>query len=921
MELRMSRNLDSAQAVGTAYHFSKFCAPRSASALIERMPLVQRIELGLDGKLVVLLAPLGSGKTTLLNQWFVNSAARRRVAWLLCDERDNDPARFFACLATAIGRAVSEFDARISSSASPAVQCSSGHIADVLLDRLRAIGQELTIIIDDFQWITDAGLNRAFSSLLLHSAPAIHWVVASRHVPRFDLGRLKLEDQLMVIGSADLNFGPEHIRDLARLLHGVELSSQDAAYCCQRTEGWIAGVKLALLSAGQQPGLGLRRFNGSNHDIVTYLADAVLEAQPPAVREFLLATCVVDRMSGELCNALPGIDNAAAMLDDLERSQLFIQPIDSERCWFRYHALFLEFLRNTLRRDAPQRAASLHKIASLWFADHELAEEALHHAFATGERDWCLELISRCVPAWLRGGEFAEVQQWTAQLSIAEIVSCPAIRTAHFMSLIFSRQFERAGIELQAAERIALQSPTDSPESWPENSELQRMLAIYRLMLAIMTDAATELTVQEVHALSLASDPYLTANLLNVSAYYMLVKKRFDAARRLALRGQELLRTTNHVYTEAQSAIVLVLVDRAEGYAKEAADGCLRLYARTKDGRRNPIWVTAATAAASVHYHHNSLQQAETLCAEILPLLAIAPSMENFTVAHLTAARLKCAAGKHGEALRLLDHLHCALESSEYKRLLAQVCFEKVRIWLQQDQRARAMAVLADFGISGRFNVERLCQAGAFDEAWEQFALSQVAILIHRGAFENAVKLLRVLRQKAAADGYVYGHIRLEAMLATCHWYAHDERSTFSLINHALALAQNRGFSRAALDEVSGLPLVFATAVRRAKVATLPPAKYFDKFQDVLACDPYHAAAVAAPYHSLTQRELDLLKLVSQGLSNRDISERCNITLFTTKWHLKNVFAKLGVSTRMEAVFRAQELQLVDGQPPFVSAH
>jgi LuxR family maltose regulon positive regulatory protein len=297
----------------------------------------------------------------------------------------------------------------------------------------------------------------------------------------------------------------------------------------------------------------------------------------------------------------------------------------------------------------------------------------------------------------------------------------------------------------------------------------------------------------------------------------------------------------------------------------------------------------------------------------------MAPSLENLTVAHVVAARLKCAAGKYGDALRLLDYLHSVLESSNCQRLLARVCFEKVRIWLLQEQPLRALAVLADCGQSFRLDG---AGAGYRDEPWEEFALSRVAILIHRGAFDGAASLLQKLCEHAEVAGDVYGRVRLEAALATCRWHARDEDSAFHWMNHALSLTENRGFSRAVFDDVFGLPKVFATAIKLSRVATLPSAEYFKKFRDVLACDPYDDSSLApgpTTHPLLTQRELDLLKLVSLGLSNRDISERSNITLLTTKWHLKNVFAKLGVSTRMEAVFRAQELQLVDGKPPFLS--
>lgn len=852
---------------------ARFCPPRSTATLIARPVLTARVEQG--GKLTLLLAPPGSGKSTLLAQWSAHSRTQHRVAWLLCGPRDGDAAHFFSSLAASVDQTI----------------CAGRAVTvDALGDQLSALQNELIVAIDDLQFLDCAESEHELWSLITQSAPCVRWIIATRHTPRFDLQRLKLADQLTLLNGTDLSFQPEQVAELAVLLNGEALLPFAAAEYCRRTEGWIAGVKLALLDHAQaDPGDVL------NYDVTAYLDSAAWEALSESLRDALLATCLSNRFCAELADALLGAPGSVRLLDELERRQLFLQPLDGKHRWFRYHSVYREFLNAQLRKRWPERVTRLHRAASQWFAEQELPAEALQHAFATEDGAWCVHLVARCVPVWLRTGEFPEVLQWTSRLSSAEIMGCTAVRDAHLMSLIFSRQFGRARAELLVAANAALSSAE------------ARALPAFQLMLDIMTDAGVHVTAHQVEALSIADDPYLTANLFNVSAYQLLVDRKFDAARRLALRGRELLAGTQHVYASAQVSVVLMLVDRAEGHAREAAETCMQLYARTRAGRRNPIWVTATTAAASVHYHHNRLQQAEALCSEVLPLVSIAPSLENLTVAHVVAARLKCAADKHGDALRLLDYLHSILESSSCQRLLARVCFEKVRIHLLQEQPMRALTVLAEFGHDRR------------DEPWEDFALSRVAVLIHRGSFDTAAAQLQQLCEQAEVAGDVYGQIRLEATLATCNWQARDEASAFHWINHALLLTDNRGFSRAVFDDVFGLPKTFAAAIRQSRVTRLPSPEYFQRFQDVLAFDPYNELPSTQSQPLLTQRELDLLKLVSMGLSNRDISERSNITLLTTKWHLKNVFAKLGVSTRMEAVFRAQELRLVDGRPPSLS--
>ncbi|WP_198683842.1 LuxR C-terminal-related transcriptional regulator [Peristeroidobacter agariperforans] len=882
-----------AQIVGMAVSSTKLSPPRSTPTLIPRIALQARVERG--GKLVLLLAPPGSGKTSLLTQWHGPVGPDRRVAWLLCERRDHEPVHFFACLAASIDRALDTSMMRFVG-ASARTQCSAEHIADALRDQLASLDRSLVIVIDDLQWFDCADGERVLLSLILHSSPSVRWILATRRVPRFDLQRLKLDDALTLLDAADLAFQPKQICELSLLLRGTPLSLQDATECAQRTEGWIAGVKLSLLESAE-------RGDGLDHDISAYLKAAAWQDVPDRLRDFLLATCVPERFCGELAVALLKEDAATRCLDELEQLQLFVRALDGTHRWFRYHALYREFLLAQLKKLGPARTAELHRLCSEWFVEHERPSEALQHAFATADRQWSVQVLARCVPVWLRTGEFPEVLQWSGRLTLTEIMSCPAIRDAHLMSLIFLRLFDRARQQLRLAGQLAR-----------DDSE-RRALPPLQLMLEIMTDAGVQFVVPDVEALSVPDDPYLTTNLFNVAAYQLLVDKQFDAARRLALRGKELLQGTQHIYALAQASVVLMLIDRAEGHAREAAESCMELYARTRGGRRNPIWVTATTAAASVHYHHNRLQQAEALCTEVLPLLSMAPSLENLTVAHVVAARLKCAAAKYGDALRLLDYLHSVLESSSCQRLLARVCFEKVRLWLLQEQPLRALRVLADCGQS--FHVDANNTA---EPQWEEFALSRVAILIHRGLFDTAASELQRLCERAEVAGDVYGRVRLEAALATCSWQAHEEDAAFGRMNRALTLTGHRGFSRAVFDDVFGLPKMFATAIKMSRVPNLPPAEYFKRFRDVLSFDPYESPWPAEPSPLLTQRELDLLKLVSLGLSNKDISERSNITLLTTKWHLKNVFAKLGVSTRMEAVFRAQELRLVDGRPPSLPA-
>src|SRR5258706_2448338 len=430
---------------------AKLKPPHIESAWVERAELIALVDRALRKKLVLLGAPIGSGKTTLLSQWYARATPQRAVAWLSLDEHDNEPVRFFSYLASAVRSAVGDFSAYIASGPHHRADLPLEHVTVVFLESLGAIEEELVIVLDDFQCIGDPLILRAFTSLLHRSGPNIHWLIAGRRSPELALSQLRVQDQLLIVGNSELNFTGAEIAQLSCQLCGSALSAADADYIRVRTEGWIAGVKLALLSASDPASAGesLKRFTRSHRGGAGYLVNAVLRDQSVEVRDFLIASSIVDRMNGDLCNALLGISNAQALLESLEKSQLFIQALDSHHQWYRYHVLFLDFLRGRLQRESAERVASLHNAASRWFAEHQMTEEALQHAYAGGDRRWCVELTARCTHAWLRDGEIDDVLRWTQRLARDEILRHNDLGTAYITSLILSRRFAEAAAALR----------------------------------------------------------------------------------------------------------------------------------------------------------------------------------------------------------------------------------------------------------------------------------------------------------------------------------------------------------------------------------------------------------------------------------------------------------------------------------------
>ena len=887
----------SANVAPGAHHLvhAKLKPPQSATTCIDRPALLARLDRAAKQKLTLLTAPIGSGKTTLLAQWHHSAARDRAMAWLSLDEFDNDPVRFFSYLFAAVRSVCASFDAYIP---------HRGDAEAAFSASLCRVEQPLVIVVDDLQSLTASAPLQALDSLLRRSPAHVRWVLSGRGMPALHMSQLRLDEQLTTLNGGDLNFDLPSIVLLGHKLCERSLASDEALAILRRTEGWVAGVKLALLAA-LEPSDDVDDFNGSHIEVARYLGTSVLQEQTTEVREFLLASSIVERMTGELCNALLEINHSQSLLEQLERSQLFIQPLDRHGHWYRYHTLFLDFLRSSLRHDMALMSA-LHERASRWYAEHQLYEDALQHAFAAGNEEWRLELIHRCVWAWLRNGEIVAVVNWTAKLPRNVVLANAGVCIAYIASLILCRRFDEAAIALRDVEsNVAAERAVGAVH-----------LRLLHAMLLVLADSSSQMVLASPEALRQeGADSFLVGTLLTLQAYTMLRLNHFDKAWRLAMRARETVESVS-VYSLGYAEVVASLAERAQGDLKSAADRCERMFDRVRGTRRNPAWVNAANALAHVRYEENRLVEAEALCIEVLPLLCAASTMENVTIAYVTLSRIKAIHGRHAEALQLLDYLHSVLESGSHTRFLAQLCAEKVRLFLSQDNLQRARIVALEFGL------QRLARSGewrrtrSYDETWERLGSAYAALLVRQKQYDEARMILCALRDSARDAAYVYREAPLEAALAGCAWQSGDVDGAFEALNRGFALTRGHGFTRSIFDETPAMIHVIAAALDNQKLRCSLPAHYFVKFQNIFAQPRVVASSSArkasAPLEPLTEREIDMLKLLAQGLSNHDISERSQIALSTAKWHLKNVFAKLDVSTRTGAIARARELRLIE---------
>ena len=443
---------------------TKLHVPGLRPGLVPRPRLERRLEEGRGRGLILACAPAGYGKTVLLAGWV--RRGRHQVAWLSLDGGDNDPVRFWRHTVAALDRVRPGISDRLSPLLGPPPPPSFEPLMTALINEMadQPDADEALLVLDDYHLITAPLVHEALGFLLEHRPPGLRLALTSRSDPPLALARLRAHGQLTELRAAELRFTPQEATALLREVTTtpgeapVDASLPDtiAAALAARTEGWAAGLQLAALSLRGQPDAAgfTAAFTGSHRHVLDFLAEEVLEQQPEGLRDFLLETSVLERLSGELCDAVTGRPGSQARLEQVERAGLFLVPLDEVRGWWRYHQLFADLLRARLWQQAPDRAAELHRNAAAWCAERGLPDDAIRHAVAAGDPAWAARLIEQHFDAVhsLRG-EAATVRRWLAPLPADLVRSRPRLLLAQAVPTAVGGRLEEAEQLIDAAER------------------------------------------------------------------------------------------------------------------------------------------------------------------------------------------------------------------------------------------------------------------------------------------------------------------------------------------------------------------------------------------------------------------------------------------------------------------------------------
>lgn len=866
---------------------TKLTIPYKQPFRTARPRLMQQLDRGMElgHRLFFISAPPGYGKTTLLSDWA--NEKKSRFGWLALDEGDNDPSQFWAYLANALSAHIPNLADTIQT----LLQSDSLHQlpGDILTATfINALAQEpapLVLVLDDYHVIQNERIHAILIQLLARMPATFHIAITSRNEPPLELPRLRARGQITEIHMDTLGFSANESDNYLNTAMKLGLTSEEISLLTDRTEGWIAGLQLAglaLQSIQQENGTEvsqfIRTFGGGHRHVTDYLTDEVLKRQDDATQSFLLQTSLLEKLNASLCNHVLEQDDSQNVLEFLERMNLFLIPLDDTRQWYRHHPLWAEMLQNRLGREQPERIKTIHARAFQWFANNGFQEEAISHALAAGETDQAAGQIEAISKEKVKRGETATLQGWLAKLPQESILARPSLVIAQCWALITDGRLDE--VELLLGEI----------DGWAGLTSIQQgEIAAIRAILATVR--------QDVPSIHRHADEALRLIPLEDSSIRCGVLLSQGTAAALSgdvRRAVELLTQTIRESQRGRQPIIQLIAISTLAQTFEALgdfDQAERLHRQViafeSDSALSglPLIGVGYVGLGGVLHERLRFDEAEFALQKGLEIGQRWGSPEIQIGGLLSLARLRFTQGRFEEAQTTLEKLETEFPSYE-SGLIEAIC---ARIYLAQGQRVRAGAWAEKFAAS-----EKTSAALGSEIQW----LVMARVYLSRREFDQAEELLAQLEENSRAGSRVP---LLEILLLKAQLSKIDARSRDALLQEALRMAEPQNLRRVFLDEWEILPLLQAHRARHPG----------DLFAASLVDDFERRAAAQSSTALLSEREMDVLRLLAAGLPNQEIANRLVVALSTVKSHVKAILMKLDAANRTEAVARARELKLL----------
>jgi LuxR family maltose regulon positive regulatory protein len=862
---------------------TKLYTPPARKNLVQRQRLTHLLNDAWqqDKKLVLISASAGYGKTTLVTEWVRGLQADS--AWLSLDETDNDPARFLPYLIAALQLIDKNIGVKTLAILQAPQPLPPEIVLTTLVNEIALTPNSFILVLDDYHLIQTLPIHKQLDFLVEHQPPQMHLVIITREDPPLPLSRLRARGQMIEIRQIDLRFLPEECSDFLLRIMGLDLAEDDIHALEHRTEGWIVGLQLAAISmqGHDNPSNFIEAFTGSSHYILDYLIEEVFEQQTIETQEFLLKTSILNRLSGPLCDFVVDRTDGYELLDQFAHANLFIFPLDQSQTWYRYHRLFAELLQQRLHTVYSLSVNMLNTRASQWFAAEGFIPEAIQYALKASDWELAATLINDCIVPMLRSGELMTLIGWLKALPDDVIFTRPELCQNYGWVLTLTGQLDTADVYLLQAEKIARDDETLLGPILVARAYHLRVSGNVSQAIDYAHRALSILPQSDALSRGLAA---LTLGLShwNLGDYQESERAFIEVDRAAQQSGNDYARMTAHSYLGNIQAVY--------GHLHKAAELCQQVI---QSGRHSPFVAPAHIGLAALYYEWNQLDQASQ---EVQIGIDQSQRMGNPLIlcdGYRIKAIIDQGFGNHEVALSTLKNADQLVENKQVSplaRLRIAACH--VQVALAQNNLTAA-----------QFWAEQVTNPSGVSLYDPCIGLSPINILLAQNKKKEAADKLSELYNTASQKGCGTGIIEIRLLQALA---AESPQGALQFMLEALKMAQPEGFIRMFVDK--GQPV--KSLLERLKSQGGDLKEYI---LTLLASfgETRKVSSSQGLVEPLSERELEVLRLMEQGLSNGEIARRLVVTTGTVKSHVHNIINKLEVSNRLEAVIQAKVVKLI----------
>ncbi len=895
---------------------------------------MERIRHASGAKLVLVQAPAGFGITTLLRR--IHDECRQEggaSAWLTLDAGDNDLERFMSCLAQAFAQmnrgsttVRGLFDSRLRQDG-----------AFELADALASTPLPFTLIFDEFEHLQNPAVLAVVQQLIDMLGPQQRLVIGSRAQTALSVGRLRARQHLLEIDAAQLRFSLEETALFLRDKRGLRLDDNEVEKLHDITAGWAAALWLASLAleGSDDPRRTIQTFSGSHTSIASYLAEDVLSKKPRHLQDFILQTSVLQKFCADSCNAVTGCDDGKAMLQEIERSNMFMTPLDEQRTWFSYHPLFADFLRAHLEREYPGLATVLHRRAADWYIGQNRPTHAIDHAIASGDTAYVLELLNQHAQALFLQGRVRLLARWFDTLDRRNLAAYPRLISVYCWSLLHINRSEEA-LNL-------LETVTADDGSSPISRSTYHVLRTFSLMMLDRAEETAPMWEDPDILGTAAREPLLRSMLMIGCAYYYATTSRYREARILLDQATQEHPAVGPLFSIAVAGYVRGMLDLVQGNLRAA---CARLLALIGDESQRQLRCSASRMGlllglvsdempvrdgadsgfaslylAEVLYEMDSLVEAKRLLKLFLPLVKDAGIPDQLIASHVIYSRILRLEGCGNDALQILLELEQSGMQRRLPRVVDAARLELARAAVLQGDIDEARSTFALVGGSPAWQ-RRDMQMIATDI--ESPVLCAARIQIHTGQAAAVLPVLKEHLQEAYARGRMRYALRVKVLYALALSHAGQRNPALRTLRETMQDAMEEGFVRVFKDEGPALLALAREMLDGMQESSGQDTNALRGFAERILqrgrIQPIRMAGNSEPMPDcvmspagteLTERELDVLLLLAQGYGNQAIAEKLFVSITTIKTHLRNINIKLGAHNRTEAISIARRMGVI----------